>query len=363
MSTFDRTLRTIRRIARTRYPGFLFGLPLPEGEIPIFTYHEADPVELRRDLEFLKRNGYRTLSLDEFLERDGVAERGAREVLLTFDDARASVFRQGLPILQEYGARAVLFVPTFWVGGTLFMSWDEIRQCRDSGVFSIESHAHRHALVHTSSRLAGFADPNTLSHFDIYDWPMRNAGDQEELGFPPPGTPVYEAAPLLSAKQCYLESPEVVQACQALVARFGIRGFFSWRGAQAELRRFHDQQARRHPGRYMDERAFEALQVSEFELSRAAFMKHLGAAPRCLAFPWMVGSPRSLQYAKDTGIEAVFGAALDFRQANNPHLPVRVFGRFKSDWLRLLPGEQRTSLRETLGRKIAGFASHHNLAH
>ncbi len=34
------------------------------------------------------------------------------------------------------------------------------------GVFSIESHAHRHALVHTSSRLAGFADPNTLSHFD-----------------------------------------------------------------------------------------------------------------------------------------------------------------------------------------------------
>jgi hypothetical protein len=59
----------------------------------------------------------------------------------------------------------------------------------------------------------------------------------------------------------------------------------------------------------------------------------------------------------------VFGTGVDFRRASGRGLPVRAFGRLKSDWLRLLPGERRASLRQAVGRKIARFASHHHLAH
>jgi peptidoglycan/xylan/chitin deacetylase (PgdA/CDA1 family) len=359
----ERTTRTLRRVLRTRYPAFLFGLPVRRGEIPIFTYHEGTP-ELAQDLQFLEHNGYRTLSLDEFIERGGKA-RAAREVLLTFDDARASVFQTALPILHERNARAVLFVPTHWVSDTAgrFMSWDDIRKCRDSGVFAVQSHAHRHALVHTSRRLAGFADPQTLSRYDIYDWPMRGADGECEMGFPLLGTPVYEAAPLLSTSRCYIESEDVSRACQTLVARGGGSRFFRQAGAKAELRRLHDGYLRHSPGRFMEASRLAALVASELELSRDAFRRHLGFSPRCLAFPWMVGNRASLSRARDTGIELAFGSALDFHHPHDPALAVRVFGRFKAEWLRLLPGAHRARLRTTLRRKIAGFASHHNLAH
>ena len=65
MNDFGRLLRTAMRVSRTRYPGFIFGLPVARGEIPIFTYHDVETQVFARDLEFLHANGYRTLSLDE----------------------------------------------------------------------------------------------------------------------------------------------------------------------------------------------------------------------------------------------------------------------------------------------------------
>src|SRR5690606_36089316 len=64
-----RLRRSAARLARTRYPAFLFGREVPAGEIPVFTYHEIDGAELERDLDFLERNGYRTLSIDDYHER------------------------------------------------------------------------------------------------------------------------------------------------------------------------------------------------------------------------------------------------------------------------------------------------------
>ena len=37
MNDIGRLLRTAARISRTRYPGFIFGLPVARGEIPFFT--------------------------------------------------------------------------------------------------------------------------------------------------------------------------------------------------------------------------------------------------------------------------------------------------------------------------------------
>ncbi|MBX5461191.1 MAG: polysaccharide deacetylase family protein [Steroidobacteraceae bacterium] len=370
MSAFRRALRTFGRILRTRYPGFLLGLPVRAGEIPIFNYHDVEGPELRGDLEFLAANGYRTLTLEEFLARQGVSRNG-HEVLLTFDDARASVASVALPLLQSFGAHAVLFVPTYWIGeldrrspeAALFMSWNDVRRCQSSGVFSIECHAHRHALVHTSPHLVGFVSPSMRARYDVYDWPMRDAGGEQQLGYPQLGTPVYAAAPLLSTNRCYLESVHVARACQAHVEAEGGAKFFDSRHAHRALCSLHERGMARDGGRFMDRASLTRLVASEFEQSWDAFARHLRSRPRCFAFPWMVGSMAALRMAREIGAVAVFGCALDYRYERRRDLPVRVFGRLKSDWLRFLPGERRARLTSVLGRKVATFASLQNIAH
>src|SRR5690606_28261744 len=248
VSELRRWRRSAGRIARTRYPAFLFGREVPADEIPVFTYHDIDADELDRDLEFLERNGYRTLSLDEFCERMRAPSRHGREncVLLTFDDARKSFFDAAYPVLKRRGARAALFVPTYWVGDRHvspadatppgFMTWAQIAECAASGLVDVESHAYRHTLVFTSARLAGFATPRALRAYDLFDWPMRRERGGGVCGRRRLGTPIFESAPLLAASHRYIEPALPASTCRSLVEAGGGEGFFERRGALAELK-------------------------------------------------------------------------------------------------------------------------------
>ena len=368
-----RAAHGIAGLLRTRYPRFVFGLPQAAGDIPVFIFHEVDTAAFARQLEYLHGNGYRTLALAEFLalaaRKSG--QRGARQVLLTFDDARLNFHQQALPALRACGAHATVFAPTLWMGtarpaaSERFMSWGQLKECADSGLVDVASHAHRHALVFESHRLAGFATPRLLERYDVYDWPMRRDGGGDRLGRPDPGTPLYGAAPLLSARTRYLESPTLREACTALVERVGAADFFARPDCYSRLLKLHRSRAGALPGRYADEEEFRALVASEFEQSRAAFETHLGFAPTAFAYPWMLGSPLSLQLARDFGIRCAFGVATDFGRARalSHRGPLPVFGRTKGEWLELLPGRNRARLLPVLARKMAGFAQQQHLAH
>jgi peptidoglycan/xylan/chitin deacetylase (PgdA/CDA1 family) len=371
MSPAGRMARSVGRVFRTHYPGFVFGLPLGRGEIPVFTYHDVERAEFSRDLDFLQRNGYQTLGLEEFLNASSGQTRPGRSVLLTFDDARKSFWQVALPLLRERGARAVLFAPTHWMSDPssrpastdLFMSWAQLRACVESGLVEVQSHGHRHALVFTDETLADFANPQALLRYDIYDWPMRGTDGWEQLGPPPMGTPIYRATPLLSAERRYLESDELTRACQQLVESDGGRNFFTQPGWQRRLRQFHRERAGRLRGSFMTSAELRRLMQSEFERSREEFVSHLGYAPKYLAYPWMLGSRMSLELARESGIQVAFGVALDYRAAKDRSLPIPVFGRLKCDWIRLLPGSGRANVLTLVGRKAFGFPQMQNLAH
>jgi peptidoglycan/xylan/chitin deacetylase (PgdA/CDA1 family) len=363
-------------VSRTHYPGFIFGLPLRRDEIPVFTYHDVQPASFARDLEFLRDNGYRTLGLDEYLGARVGKPRREKCVLLTFDDARKSFAEVAMPLLRTFEARAVLFAPSYWmaasqpdcIGGRgspddLFMSWEQLRVCVESGLVDVQSHAHRHALISISRRLVDFATPQTLARFDIYDWPMRWIRGADEVGRPRLGTPIYRAAPLLSASQRYLESDELTQACRIYVERSGGEDFFLCPDWRVRLLAFHRERLNRMPGRWAQPAEFSRLLESEFECSCEAFRMHLGYTPHCIAYPWMLGSTTSLQLGRCYGLRAAFGVALDFGAERRGGLPLPVFGRLKCDWLRFLPGERRCSVFVTLGRKLTDLASVQHLAH
>jgi hypothetical protein len=116
-------------------------------------------------------------------------------------------------------------------------------------------------------------------------------------------------------------------------------------------------------GEFMSEVAFTNLVASEFERTRADFLTHLGYAPSCVAYPWMLGSQRSLDLARKHGFRCAFGVALDYRRARDQRHPLTVFGRLKSDWLPLLPGKGRASFLRLAARKAAAFSKMQPLAH
>ncbi len=372
----NRLRRSLKRLSKTHYPPFLFGRSLKKGDIPIFVYHDINHESFRRDLQFLRDNCYQTLTTREFIEYNE-KNRNDRAVLLTFDDARRNFWQETFPLLTEFGAKATLFVPTHWIRSqnntsksvpcqstNLFMTWDQLRICAQSGLVDVQSHGHRHALVYTSSRLITFASPRNLKHIDLFDWPMRHENNFDVLGYPPPGTPIYTAAPLLSSYCRMIENEEISQACRNAVRKQGEEDFFSQPKWMDCLHRIHnDMQDRSCKHAFITQEHFRALVYSEFQLSRDIFMEELKTPPRYLAFPWMLGSDLAMQYSADSGIEALFGVGLDYSRIKNEAGPLPAFYRIKGDWLRFLPGSGRQKWADILPEKIRGFLFSQHLAH
>lgn len=89
------------------------------------------------------------------LEADLKSPGGPRpHVLLTFDDGYRDNLTNAYPVLKRLGHRALLFIPTDFIGGTRLphdqrvpasnptLSWDELRSMTD--VFEIGSHGRSH---------------------------------------------------------------------------------------------------------------------------------------------------------------------------------------------------------------------------
>lgn len=95
---------------------------LPEIKgIPVLMYHKVwpggadaltiSPERLREQWLFLKKEGYRALSLSEFLAiARGEQPKPARAVLITFDDGYRNNLQYAYPLLLETGFKAVFFI-------------------------------------------------------------------------------------------------------------------------------------------------------------------------------------------------------------------------------------------------------------
>jgi peptidoglycan/xylan/chitin deacetylase (PgdA/CDA1 family) len=98
----------------------------------VLTYHTIDgggsPVavplgEFERQIEQLAEGGWRTLSVDEAVSGFEQGTWPARSLLLTFDDAYATVQERALPILAKHRWTALIFVVTECVGSVKRWPW------------------------------------------------------------------------------------------------------------------------------------------------------------------------------------------------------------------------------------------------
>lgn len=126
----------------------------------VLIYHhfvEGEPItpwELNKDdfalqMRYLKEEGYRALSLEEFYSFHRQGEFPPQAVLLTFDDGYYSFYSIAFPILKELGLNAVVYPIVASTPGlqreasySRYLSFSEMRELQESGLVEFGSHSY-----------------------------------------------------------------------------------------------------------------------------------------------------------------------------------------------------------------------------
>lgn len=121
--------------------------PHPKKESAYQEMYDIAPELLRQQLEYLKTEGYTTISFDALADYfDTGAPLPKNPVILTFDDGWKNQYEYAFPLLKEFGVAATFFIFTNAVNRGNHLTWNELREMRDAGI-SIEAHTKTHPYL------------------------------------------------------------------------------------------------------------------------------------------------------------------------------------------------------------------------
>ncbi|MFW6371764.1 MAG: polysaccharide deacetylase family protein, partial [Bacteroidota bacterium] len=96
-----------------------------------------------KQLKYLKDQGFKSFTVSGLLEDTAALIKDQKKVLITVDDGYASFMEKGVPLLEKYNMKATLFVNTESVGGSDFLSWEQLKKLKANGI-EIGNHSHKH---------------------------------------------------------------------------------------------------------------------------------------------------------------------------------------------------------------------------
>jgi len=123
--------------------------------LPVIVYHKfsknsTDTMTVSENafeeqMRFLKENGYRVITLDEFFDfLDFKIQLPRKSVVITIDDGWRSAYEIAFPILKKYGYPATLFVYTDFISsGRGALDWTILSEMVKAGI-DIQSHTKTH---------------------------------------------------------------------------------------------------------------------------------------------------------------------------------------------------------------------------
>jgi len=141
--------------------------PVRSLRVPILMYHEiaprseaasrlaVTPEAFAEQLAWLHQEGCQTVTAAELsaVLAGDAGELPDRPVVLTFDDGYADFHTRAMPMMEQYGFRATVFVTTGWVddAGPLptgrrpgrMMSWSQVEEAAQAR-FEVAAHSHLH---------------------------------------------------------------------------------------------------------------------------------------------------------------------------------------------------------------------------
>jgi peptidoglycan/xylan/chitin deacetylase (PgdA/CDA1 family) len=135
--------------------------PSATFRVPILMYHYVENVQNKKDklrvelaiapsvfdeqVKTLSDAGYTFMTAKDLGDvLDGKAQLPPKPILLTFDDGHWDFATDVLPILKKYHAKATAYVIPGFIGGSDFMTADELQTVVKSGLVDVGAHTVHH---------------------------------------------------------------------------------------------------------------------------------------------------------------------------------------------------------------------------
>ncbi len=351
-----------------RYPMFITNNSVTRllDSIPVFSFHSISTDVLKSKLEYLKENDYRTITTDEYTQRDGKTYN-ERIVMLTFDDGPSELWTIGYPLLKKYKMKAVAFImpgetknatkPRYTEenemgeieNGDELCAWPELLAMAD--YIDVQSHSLFHWVIFTSKKLVNFVTPKVLAQWPKTDLPIpvRDGTDDLSRNFSI-GAPMYEMSSRLSDQNRYFEPQVVRNECELYAKEHGGNLFFNDQQWFNRLLKVHNRFEESEPWVIeSDEERIESIHRCFFE-SKLLLEEKLQKSVSHFCLPFGIGSRTAMEKARETGYSTVhWGVAPP--EFTKEYSETASVGRIKSDYIFRLPGKGRKSLASILAKK------------
>lgn len=136
---------------------FYFSWLSPKYAVPILMYHNigyekggsfVTPDNFTRQMEYIKKNNYEIITLDELVKSIKNKERLKKnKVVITFDDGYKDNFEYAYPVLKKSGFPCTIFLITGLIGNKKgFLNWDEVIAMSKDGI-SFGGHTKTHLYL------------------------------------------------------------------------------------------------------------------------------------------------------------------------------------------------------------------------
>lgn len=344
----------IADLKNKEYPEFLYKNKRL-SEIPVFCYHFISAAEFESHLQHLKRNGYATLTADEFYKakRNGVSDP-FRSAVLTFDDGDKGFYDVVFPLLKKYRMKAVNFIIPGWVGKEGMLTWEQIREMHESGLVDIQSHSMHHPAIFTSAKVIDFYHPGMKGQ--KWNIPVYQIDGVDRFGeMPPLGSPIFEFDSRFSDQRRFLPDEKVQRACQQFVDHKGGADFFadkSW--WEKLLNRLKDYlQNGVIVGRFESSDEQVAAIRTELEVSKQIIEEKLpGKKVRHFACPWNITSALTQRLLAEVGYKTSFVGIREVPQPDDLPEDFLMVKRISGDFVLCLPGEGRQAFWKVILSKM-----------
>lgn len=132
--------------------------------VPILMYHyirvnpvatdqvgfnlSVTPSDFEQQMQYLATQGYN--GTDAYTVARALVKQlslPSKPVVITFDDGYRDFYTYAFPILKKYNLHAEIYIITGFVGGDNYMTWDMLKEIRDSGLVTIGSHTVNHLYL------------------------------------------------------------------------------------------------------------------------------------------------------------------------------------------------------------------------
>lgn len=160
------------RVGRNRFVNIVYYHDIVKGEGQSFMRTNIDV--FKRQMEYIAKNGYKTLRFDELNERNNVRFE-KKKVVIAFDDGWLSNYNEIFEFMQSLDIKYNIYLTIGEIGNNpKYLSWDLVRKMHDSGLVGFGVHTYTH--------------PHVADMLDIdpeLEFVKANEVFQKELGYEP----------------------------------------------------------------------------------------------------------------------------------------------------------------------------------